>query len=773
MKALTVRRLLMIPIVLLVLREATAQGSPAASMYKIVDDAAVKKYCVNEKVEEIKAASITWVPKRSELQTSYYARVNNSLVSFLTHKDYKKLVKEGWSGLTLVLVLPLLGLLVSLGFLPCAIYWVASFICGKRKDQERFEKKFDCCKKFTNYCVFILLGATFTMISIWGFQTFKCMGTLKPLSCTASVAFSEIINGCNSTKEYFAGLGGFTHLLGHLDTSMKNLMNANTTDYKSRADEIVARDNMNDTAASMINSFQNYTKTFMPSKVIGCKDNSVNTRIYLTANMTTYISPQIGNFTLDLEAVSRNIYTTAVLLKVLYENPNLKSDMLSALSSFYQNASSIQKETLQIKNQIMDNFDYDRSTKVAFTSLLIFTASIVITLLVYLVFAFINMVLKSLNWLIHFSKAIMMCTLVLGCLVCIIASVFVTISAVMYSACDLLDRSLAQPKLIKTFNLGSTVEKLIDTCFENTTNSNMINIMNETSAYPGIHRVLQLVAGFTNSSLVSKILSEPSTSISQHVEALDKMTFTKFDKVDQYEINEQSIEANLNSAQKFVGAKTGNRIELNEINCGDATSSVRENGAPFSYSYKNMDPKYCVVMPQYNITDYRLRWNNLTLSDSEIKNLNNLQNGIRNYSALISRLHGDLLDTVAGSPTKLTLKLKEDLRVASDKISEPRSLLVNPLAFIESPEVNSNYSKLFDCKIVKREILLVRYSLCSSFTETFSNQSFILNFLGPTIVLLSIMMCCQLRMIERDKNKLPAHMKTDTDPTVEMNELML
>ena len=250
-------------------------------------------------------------------------------------------------------------------------------------------------------------------------------------------------------------------------------------------------------------------------------------------------------------------------------------------------------------------------------------------------------------------------------------------------------------------------------------------------------------------------------------------TFTKFEKVDQYEINQQSIEENLKSAQNFVGKQTNNKIELNVDNCKDATSSVRENGAPFTYTYRNNDPKYCVVMPQYNITDYRLRWNNSTLSDAEISSLNNLQNGIRNYSALISRLHGDLLDSVPGSPTKLTQQLKTDLGVATDKLTDPRSSLLNPLAFIESPEVSSNYSKLFDCKIVKREILLVRYSLCSSFTETFSNQSFILNFLGPTIVLLSIMMCCQLSMIERDKNKLPAHMKTDTDPTVEMNELML
>ena len=768
----SVRPLNIILAVSLVLHGATAQGQPPTPGYQIADDVAVKKYCVDENIDEIKAASISWVPQRSPLLTSYYSRVNNSLVSYLTHKDYKQLVKEGWPGLTLLLVLPLAGLLVSLGFLPCAIYWVASFICGKRKDDDRFEKKVDYCKKITNYCVFILLGATFTMVSIWGYQTFKCMGTLKPLSCSASVAFSEVINGRNSPKEYFAGLGGFNYLLSHLNKNMATLLEQPS--HKAKVDlVVVGADNMNDTSLAMTNSFQNYTKTFMPSKVIGCKDNSVVTRINSIVTMSTYISPAIEKYTLELEAVSRNIYTSAVILKTLYESQTLRTEMLSALSSFYQNASSIQKETVQIKDQIMNNFDYDKTTKVAFTSLLIFTASIVVTLLVYLVFAFINMVLKSLNWLIHFSKAIMMCTLVLGCLVCIIACAFVTISAVMYSACDLLDRSLAKPKLIKNFNLGSTVEKLIDTCFENTTSSNMINIMNETSAYPGIHRVLQLVGGFTNSSRISQIVEEGTTRVNEHVEALGKKTVTKFNEVDPYEIKEQGILENLAIVHKFVNAKTQNLIELNEDNCKSASNTVRENSAPFSYSYRNADSSYCVVMPQYNITDYRLRWNNLTLNDGEIGTLNSLQNGIRNYSALVTRLHGDLLETVPGSPTKLTVKLKEDLRNAFRNLNEARSVLKEPLAFIESPEVDSNYSKLFDCKIVKREILLVRYSLCSSFTETFSNQSVILNFLGPTIVLLSIMMCCQLRMIERDKNKLPAHMKTDTEPTVEMNELML
>lgn len=81
----------------------------------------------------------------------------------------------------------------------------------------------------------------------------------------------------------------------------------------------------------------------------------------------------------------------------------------------------------------------------------------------------------------------------------------------------------------------------------------------------------------------------------------------------------------------------------------------------------------------------------------------------------------------------------------------------------------------FDCTVLRRKMNHLKDSVClpDYFAQNFARVSVLLLFLGPAMVMLGVCMCCQIRISDRDKNKMPAHMKKRQQVHIEINELML
>ena len=127
---------------------------------------------------------------------------------------------------------------------------------------------------------------------------------------------------------------------------------------------------------------------------------------------------------------------------------------------------------------------------------ILFVGLIVIVLIAYSAFGFVNMVLKSLNWLVHVSKAIMLCTIILGCLLSILAVVGVAISAAMINGCELFEKAQQDSQLMSTFKFGVTFEKLMDTCFFKHSTGDLVNVISDTSSQ-GFQETLRLIRSLT------------------------------------------------------------------------------------------------------------------------------------------------------------------------------------------------------------------------------------------------------------------------------------
>ena len=90
-------------------------------------------------------------------------------------------------------------------------------------------------------------------------------------------------------------------------------------------------------------------------------------------------------------------------------------------------------------------------------------------------------------------------------------------------------------------------------------------------------------------------------------------------------------------------------------------------------------------------------------------------------------------------------------------------------------EMNSGVSGTLDCTILKRKMNYLKDAVCmpGNFANQIATLSFYLVVMGPLLVMLGLCMCCQIRLADRDKYKMPAHMKKRQQIQIEINELML
>lgn len=149
-----------------------------------------------------------------------------------------------------------------------------------------------------------------------------------------------------------------------------------------------------------------------------------------------------------------------------------------------------------LKKYLIKSFDSDKTYNSSLLNIIVFIGLIMIVLIAYSAFGFVNMVLKSLNWLVHVSKAIMLCTIILGCLLSIIAVYNVALSVMMVNGCEFFEKAQQDSQLISTFKLGATIEKLMDTCLYQNSTGDLVNILSDTNSQ-GFQETLRLIRSLT------------------------------------------------------------------------------------------------------------------------------------------------------------------------------------------------------------------------------------------------------------------------------------
>jgi len=468
--------------------------------------------------------------------------------------------------------------------------------------------------------------------------------------------------------------------------------------------------------------------------------------------------------------MARALHNSSQLINAILQGSSSSSvqPMFDSIRSFKSLTDAINSQTVNIRTQIMQSFDFDKSTFWGYF-VVILTAAVAFSLIIiYSVFWSINVFYKTVNLLTHLSKILMICTLVVGCLASLIALITVTVSAVIFNGCDLFDKGLEDPTSMKSFQLGGQIDKMIDVCLYSNSTGDIISILDSTNSQ-AFTDVKKLIGGFMNSSRLSTLDAMTNDRLSINGFALTvNGTYVPYKETAPYVDPAADLTVCAKTASDLISAKyTSNVLGLLETSgdCKLKTQYVTDvTSAGSNTALRSVDA--CVVLTKYSLTDYGLRYD--VLETDKLITLNNTKQAELSYTNFITLLNSKLKPAADQSSD-----LRNLLSRGYQATMPIRNALNETRFFIEASPINSQFNTLFNCKIMRQEFLLLRYAICGDFTDRFAGQSFWLSIIGPMMALLGISMCCQLRMVERDKNKLPAHMIKDSKPTVDMNELLL
>lgn len=743
--------------------------------YTIKVDESTEKYCPTKDFMKYKKDTIEIKPERGSTLLGFYGQVKKPLFDFLKHKKLVKLIKEGWFRGIVFIGLPLVAGLFSLCFLPFVIYWVLSFCipCCKRKSaEERYEKKFDCCKVFTNCCVLTVLGLTILFGSIWTYQTYKMSTTLKPLSCTVAIGFSEAVYGVSHKEAFFPGLAGYNYFLSILDKELKGIVESESASQKIK-DSLAQKSfaEFNATLKATNSSLKNITNqtSKLETKVSGCKNNSIKCELQYLKNMTEFISPKVKNETGNFSNAGEMISMTAIQLNVLLNNKTIAQDFIGALDSFSNMSSQIETEVVKIKKQIVKNFDYKKTSNLVYSTLIIFSCSIAGIMIAYLVFWFVNWIMKTYNWLLLLSKSIMICTVTLGLLVNVFAILALVVGAVMVNGCSLFDEAINKPQNMKNFNFGSTFDRMLDTCFYKNSTGDIINVIESEKIRNRILALRHLLDGLTHERELIGLAQKKKEDleINLYFKPIKNMLEGKADLAG-YIPKEEGFQPNLMAIKDNLKKLTENVLFYSTKMCPADMENTDQNT---DETYKR-DKAFCIGLSTYSV-NWANRYKDINgFTEKMAGQLETLQKCAKSFK----EINQNIVLNLTGKDKSISKEYETFVTKYQENyghLKMAREAMKNTIAFMEAPAIDSKFAKIFNCKMLRQEILFLKSSLCGKFTDSVAMQGAALTTLGVLVTILGFAMFNQVRMMERDKNKLPAHMKTDTDPAIQMNELML
>lgn len=742
--------------------------------YDIVQDAAVTKYCASYNVDEFRKKSLNEQPKRS----SFILAINNagedSLVKFAKHRDVWKFVKEGWWNFLKLIAIPLTGSLISIFFVPGVVFWMIWRCCFKsRNSTDKFEKRRDYCKLFVNCMVIFLMLALLGVGIVWLLEVIGVISSLGPMSCTASLAFSEALNG-SAKPIFFPGISGYKFLVNHLADGINKTLNdsKSAASYNTITKKIVAYD-MPKLNISIIDAFKQFYTTFKNAKVKNFDkpdDDASAVGLNMTSTMADMIKPDISTEHDALATLSNRLHQTASLFAKAFSDNNESMTLVNVSFIFANFTTNVDDHMNKMKKSILTNFDYHATRLYALVMFMIFGISVLVILLLYSAFGFVNIVLKSFNWLVYISKSIMLCTAVLGCLMSIIALIFVIFSGIMVNTCELFGRALTDPNMMTQLQVTSQVQKVFDTCIYANSSGEFLNIMeeNDKQSIDDLNLAYQILSGFTNSTRIDAQISKSNSTIAVGMyDGHLQSNILTYKTIDQYSpaTPYNDLQTAMNKLKVTLKGKIGDTFAMADQYC--AVGSNISPPADMKADNSNM----CLLLPNITAKLSDRSWY-ASLTATEKSQIDGMKKSQENYTDTIKYYVGNY----SGSPTTPGIMTQDLFTKYKDSMADYKNIrgfFSEAAKFFEADPINSNKSVLFNCTIVRNQVLYVRSALCGQFIDTFSMQSFWLGILGLCTSLLGICMCVQLKLIDRDMNKLPNHMKTDTEPCIEMNELML
>jgi hypothetical protein len=153
-----------------------------------------------------------------------------------------------------------------------------------------------------------------------------------------------------------------------------------------------------------------------------------------------------------------------------------------------------------------------------------------------------------------------------------------------------------------------------------------------------------------------------------------------------------------------------------------------------SINYK-LTEKYCIVAPDYAFDSVAPRY-------APKIEANNPYTGVRSCTKSYRSKVDSMITSLNGDPVTKSTLLISNIKSSVVDVTSISNKLESSSKFLG--EVSGKITKVLDCRLIRKEFLMVEKALCGStgFNRYFTLQAYLLTFIGPMLTLLGICLCC-------------------------------
>ena len=252
------------------------------------------------------------------------------------------------------------------------------------------------------------------------------------------------------------------------------------------------------------------------------------------------------------------------------------------------------------------------------------------------------------------------------------------------------------------------------------------------------------------------------------VPALDDFRKNLIQKYQSYELDDftKATVADAPATNLLAGSNeakcTKDEWQLRAEDC-----SLKPVSTAQSKELDNWDTDFCIVVPTFTPTTLNQRYTTPygQCAAKAIPYYASVKKCVDQHDDELQSMSDDLYkmdetkNPISPSINKLSHNIFNDLQTANVQLKDIQKNMVETLNFVKDDK--NGLSSLMDCRVVRRESLMLMGNFCYDFGTKMSQMSVVLGaFIGPLIFLMALCVCCSASkthsVLEEDKKDVAA-----------------
>ena len=615
--------------------------------------------------------------------------------------------------------------------------FVMNCCCSKNKGRSRKTKIYF-------FCFFFFLFLFLASFGIFVFFVNKLKDNYSIMNCVVAKIPNDLLNGFSENLE-FIGFFPLKNLLTNFLSEIQNLNNAN-----SSYDQIISQ-NLKTSASEILHSIDFFSKKYKFSETLDAIGNF--TPNLITAKISEKINLLIDREFTKISEISENLEKSAFLAKNsdFTENLEVSKNLITQFLSTLEMLINPLDQNLSFLNE---KLDFLMKFSPLFFWVILGLCVFLFLLYIFFMIVLYNQIYK--NKCFKFSKFLRFFLVFVSFFVFIIALsniAFMLVSLIISSYCDFSKEILSENDFGKFFGdfniiMGEQEIQFFNECLPEKSEGDLVKIL----GISGFETVQELIDGFSGFQNFQENLEKiPDFSVS--IEETSNFWAFVRDGIFPSHVNVYSELIKFNNLIKC----DSQFFFLNDKNCTiSQIDENNENSENLEY-FKNLI-NYSTLPKIENSENLKncqginssQNWTPPSCSSSEsLKIHQNLQNSFQyNFEEIQKMINFLKIDNE--NPDFKYQILKQKLKNCENYFIDIKLNLEKTLNSISN--FKSGFSKISNCKILRKEILDFEIGFCFEVRFRFFFVFVIMNLLNFFLVILNFCFCCTLKNSDRKKN---------------------